>query len=388
MKLVRVNGMAAAVMLASLIFTQSAQSQVLKEYKTGKKKISVASYNAENLFDEKHDEGKNDWTYLPLKVKRKSTEVQKYCERLRNYYYRFNCLNLDWSIKNLHVKLHQLARVIKVMDNGSSPDIVVFQEVENLRVLKMLRDVALRGEGYKEVVLVEGKDSRGIDVGILSKFPIVGKAKLHKVDLAPHFPNRTKTPTTRPILDATFKVHGSKLRVLGNHWPSQSHDDETREIAAETLYDAVRYSKVPTVALGDYNTHPSDRPHGINLWLHDQSAKKFFYDAEREAFGDPYPFVKGGTRGTHHYNGKWTSLDKIFVLQNSFKNSCSRYKCLKPLWNSFKIIKKRFMVHDVTYRDPETGDQVTHYDVPKRFDAESGQGFSDHLPVVLQIEVR
>ncbi len=390
MKFLCVNGLARVVILASLVFSQSVSSQILKEYKAGKRTISVASYNAENLFDEKHDDGKNDWTYLPLKEKRKSKEVQKYCERLRNYYYRFNCLNLDWSVKNLHKKLHQLARVIKVMDKGDSPDIIVFQEVENYRVLKMLRDVALKGEGYKEVVLIEGPDSRGIDVGILSKFPLSGKAKIHQVDLTSHFPRRTKVPQTRPILDATFKVYGSKLRVLGNHWPSQSHDDETRDIAAKTLLDAVKSSKVPTIALGDYNTHPSDNPHGINQWLHDDSARAFFYDSEREANNQPYPLVKANSRGTHHYRGKWTSLDKIFVLQDSFKNACGGYfsTCLRPLWDSFQIIRKSFMLEDVTFRDPETGEEVTYKDVPQRFDAETGEGYSDHLPVVLNIEVR
>lgn len=381
--------MAAVVMFASLIFNQSVQSQVLKEYKAGKKTISVASYNAENLFDEKHDAGKKDWSYLPLKVKQNSAEVQKYCQRLRSYYYRYNCLNLDWSIKNLHIKLHQLAKVIKTMDQGNSPDIIVFQEVENYRVLKMLRDVALKGEGYKTVVLLEGSDSRGIDVGILSKYPLLKTPKLHKVDLAPHFPDRAEAPTTRPILDAVFNIDGKKLRVLANHWPSQSHDDETREIAAKTLVKAVKYSKYPTIALGDYNTHPSDKPHGINKWFHNQESRTFFYDSEREAFGDSYPLVNEASRGTYFYNGHWTSLDKIFVLEGSFKGACERSRnCLKPLWNSFKIIKKSFMLHDVTYRDPDTGDQITHYDVPKRFDAESGQGYSDHLPVVLRFEIR
>lgn len=390
MKFVRVNGMAIAVVLVALSFTNSVNSQVLKNYKAGKKVISVATYNAENLFDEKHDEGKNDWTYLPLKVKRKSKEVKKYCERLRNYYYRFNCLNIDWSLENLHKKLHRLGRVIKQMDNGDSPDILVLQEVENYRVLKMLRDVALKNEGYREIVLLEGRDRRGIDVGILSKFPLSGRAKLHHVNLAPHFPGRDEAPQTRPILDATFKVYGGKLRVLGNHWPSQSHDDETREIAAETLYDAVERSKVPTIATGDFNTHPSDDPHGINLWLHDRSDKLFFYDAEHERYRESYPTNRRGKRGTHHYKGKWTSLDKVFVLKNSFKRSCNSWNstCFRPLWRSFQIVKKSFMLHDVTFRDPETGEEVTYYDVPKRFDAETGDGYSDHLPVVLRIEVR
>ena len=72
MKCLSVNGLARVVILGSLLFSYSISAQVLKEYKAGKRTISIASYNAENLFDEKHDSGKNDWTYLPLKEKRKS----------------------------------------------------------------------------------------------------------------------------------------------------------------------------------------------------------------------------------------------------------------------------------------------------------------------------
>ena len=35
------------------------------------------TYNVENLFDTKHDEGKDDYTFLPLSFKRTSEEVKK-----------------------------------------------------------------------------------------------------------------------------------------------------------------------------------------------------------------------------------------------------------------------------------------------------------------------
>ena len=44
--------------------------------------ISVMTYNLENLFDTLHDKGKEDWTYLPLAVKKSSQVVQDYCRSL------------------------------------------------------------------------------------------------------------------------------------------------------------------------------------------------------------------------------------------------------------------------------------------------------------------
>ena len=68
------------------------------------RQISVMTYNAENLFDTRHDPGKNDWTYLPLAEKRSNQDVQDYCRKLRNRYYRQQCLTIDWSYKVLKQK--------------------------------------------------------------------------------------------------------------------------------------------------------------------------------------------------------------------------------------------------------------------------------------------
>ena len=47
-------------------------------YSVSAKTISVMSYNVENLFDTVHDQGKEDYTYLPLSLKQKSPEIQAY----------------------------------------------------------------------------------------------------------------------------------------------------------------------------------------------------------------------------------------------------------------------------------------------------------------------
>ena len=72
--------------------------------------VSIMTYNAENLFDTTHDEGKKDYTWLPLKVKQRSKEIQKYCASMRSEHYRRNCFELDWSEETLDAKIENLSK--------------------------------------------------------------------------------------------------------------------------------------------------------------------------------------------------------------------------------------------------------------------------------------
>ena len=45
----------------------------------------------------------------------------------------------------------------------------------------MLHEKYLKSSGYKSVTLIEGKDKRGIDVGMISKFDIIGTPVYHQV---------------------------------------------------------------------------------------------------------------------------------------------------------------------------------------------------------------
>ena len=140
--------------------------------------FSVMTYNLENLFDITHDKGKEDYTYLPLALKDSSREVQNYCNNLSNEYYKKSCLELDWSETILNAKIQNLIKVITSAQYGFGADILVFQEVENSNVLNLLIRNGLGKLGYKYISLIEGPDKRGIDVGMISRFPIKAQKNL------------------------------------------------------------------------------------------------------------------------------------------------------------------------------------------------------------------
>jgi len=98
--------------------------------------VRIATYNVLNLFDEYDD------PYIPDGKERlpgKETE-----------------------------ELVKLARVFHKLD----ADVLALQEVENRGVLTEFVGAYLADMGYQEIVLYEGNSDRGIDVGLLSRFPI------------------------------------------------------------------------------------------------------------------------------------------------------------------------------------------------------------------------
>jgi endonuclease/exonuclease/phosphatase family metal-dependent hydrolase len=233
------------------------------------------------------------------------------------------------------------------------------QEVENINVLRMLNDRG--GLGYRTVVLLEGDDQRGIDVGIMSKFPVVGTPKLHYIDPS----RRVKT---RGILEVRLQVGSKVVAVFSNHWPSQGNPDELRILAAKKLLEVMPKAKADIrIAAGDFNTTEGDDPHGLNDIL--TKPKRGLY------FVDTNPLTKvieemEQPPGTHWYQKKWEYLDRIFVDSRSAGNLDSEFSIhVKPFMMTERIVRER------------SGRETVHI-VPFRFSAEEQSGFADHLPIV------
>ena len=323
--------------------------------------LSVMTYNLENLFDTLHDKGKEDYTYLPLKFKNTSREVQDYCLSLDNDYYRESCFNYDWSDSVLQRKMQNLSQVILSYNNGAGADIIVFQEVENIRVLKQLVSGYLSKKGYRYIALEEGKDKRGIDVGMISKYPIRSQ-RIHHINISKY-----SSRHTRPILEVKLQVNKKTVTIFGNHWPSQGNVDEARIEASKVLRDmAMTSSSNLVIATGDFNTSSDDVLNGIEL-----NVLPYFIDVEAKA----RELKSNLNEGTHWYRGAWESLDKIFVLKKSLQSTKVQVDYL-----SYEILKKEFMLIPKIWIDYDNGTQ-TEFMIPNRYDTKTGKGFSDHLPV-------
>jgi endonuclease/exonuclease/phosphatase family metal-dependent hydrolase len=310
-------------------------------------------YNAENFFDTQHDIGTLDYTFLPLEVKKTLPEHKNHCLGMTSEYYRNECLKLDWTDEKFQKKVQNVSRVVKSFnENGMGPDILVLQEIENKNVLTKLINQGLTGTGLNYSALIEGDDSRGIDVALVSKFPIT-KAIRHPLIM------NGEVLDTRGILEVHIKVEFKNIIVFVNHWPSQNHDVSQRIASGELLEQKAKLSKAHLViAVGDFNTIDRDTPSPFEFM-------PSFLDTEEEA-RKINPEIGPGT---NYYRGQWSSLDKIFIHKSS---------SIMPNFETFKILSHPFMMNISS---------TTGRPYPKRFNHSKGEGFSDHLPVCLEFSL-
>ncbi|WP_408095726.1 endonuclease/exonuclease/phosphatase family protein [Peredibacter sp. HCB2-198] len=316
------------------------------------KTFKLMQYNVENLFDTRHDQNKEDYVYLPLNVKNSIPGMNEYCANQGSPFNVNQCLNLDWTEAKLQRKLQNIAQVIRSYDNsGLGPDVVVIEEIENRNVLNQLATRGLNGL-YRFQVLLEGEDERGIDIGILSKYPVITAQRY------PLVVNGQRIGT-RGITGVALNVEGKTVAIFGNHWPSQSNPIEFRQASARMLNDLAKQSRADLiVAAGDFNTLPTDTPSPFNHLVD-------FIDAEREA----RKINRNLHPGTHFFKGHWSSLDHIFIHKSSK---------MRPRFDRFQIMNRPFMMK----RDERGSGQM----IPNRFDFDNATGYADHLPMTMEFE--
>ncbi len=334
-----------------------------KEKITNPDSLTVMTYNLENLFDTTNDPSKNDETYLPIENK-KSAQHKNKCAGVSKDHWRKQCLFTDWSESKLKRKMQRLADVILQVREGKGPDILIVQEVENKSVLERFNKNYLQEAGYREVVLLEGPDERGIDVGMLSRLPLVGKPILHEVKLdfidrkTGEVDSKKEARPTRGILQAQFELPNQEsLYVFGGHFPSQASPTPHRRKAIEALNAARKKlpKKAYVIAAGDFNiTAKEDGEEGLFQLL-------------AEDWLVSHQVGCGDCQGTHNYRGSWSFLDVILFSKN-FSN-------------------EKWQLDLGSIRTPNKSlYQIDHWGGPARFNDGRGQkGVSDHWPLAADI---
>jgi predicted extracellular nuclease len=174
-----------------------------------------------------------------------------------------------FSIGDEHEKMLS-AQVIDALD----ADILGLQEIESLDTLKRFRDRMLRGgrQNYPYPMVIDGNDRRLIDVGLLSRHPIVHlRSYQHLWD-----PERDEPLFSRDCLEADLEVAGhGRLTVFVNHFKSIHSEGGDPRRARETTR-AKRFRQASAVrqiiedrfgpglddaaflVMGDFNDYPED----------------------------------------------------------------------------------------------------------------------------------
>lgn len=340
-------GFLGAVILSTQAFAQPQES------------FKVMTYNVENLFDSKHDEGKEDYTYLSLEAKQ-APEVQKFCATIQDRNWRDECFNLDWNEDVVDKKMANIAQVILHQNEGSGVDIVILPEVENLETLERLRSEFLASAGYAHAILLEGQDERGIDVGIISRFPLASKPVIHQV---PH--KDQDAAKTRGILEAQFTLpSGKTATVLGVHFPSPHNPKDQRVTSMNFLNNLAKELKKTSdvvIAAGDFNITRDEQ----------DLLRKVEKDWQISHF-----VGCGSCEGTNYFKkgNSWSFLDVIMV----YKGSQSAEDESSLNWGFDKQSIR--VANDLDI-------QKTRQGYPDAFDVKTSEGVSDHFPMAADIQL-
>jgi len=318
------------------------------------KQLLIGFYNQENLFDTIDDPRKNDNEFLPDGKNKWNTE--KYLNKLSN-----------------------MAKVIASLKDSKGADVLGMCEVENAAVLAdLIKQPSLQKQQYG-FVHIEGPDLRSIDNALLYK-----KKQLTLVQSSAYpilFENAPSAKTRDILLVKLFsKDSKSNFVVLVNHFPSRvggAAESEPKRIAAakvlRRIYDSIVKAdpNIPIIVMGDFNDEPTDISIAVAL-----NAKGTLENlASHDLFNSMYSF-KEKKLGSHFYRNEWTALDQIILSSNLV--NCTEKLCYKA--HSAAIYKQDWMLEQ----------EGKYKGAPLR--TFGGQtylnGFSDHLPVYIVLEVR
>jgi endonuclease/exonuclease/phosphatase family metal-dependent hydrolase len=147
-----------------------------------------------------------------------------------------------------------------------APDVLGFIEVENRRALTQFSGSLLPsvgGQPYDQIMLIDGNDDRGIDVGIMARNGYrIGWMRSHADDLD----SRSRRVFSRDCPEySIWTPSGSVVWVLINHFKSKGYGDPetsnarryTQAHAVRLIYERLRSEGAVNIAvIGDFNDTP------------------------------------------------------------------------------------------------------------------------------------
>ena len=308
--------------------------------------LTIAFYNAENLFDTIDAPNKFDEEFTPADPK-------------------------NWNTAKYEKKLHDLARVIRAIDSVKFPAIVGMAEVENDVVLKDLVAQSSIAKANYQIVWEDGPDFRGIDCALLYQPSIF---QFESYESIPVVDKEELDFKTRDVLYVKGKMGGEEFHILVNHWPSRRGGAEASEpkriLAAHVVRKQVdkifaQDPKANIIIMGDMNDEPGNMSLSDVLMalpnktdVNDDQLVNLMYD-DYEA-----------GKGSYSYRGGWDMIDNI-VVSGALINKTEGLK--SKLDNGF-IFHQSFMEYKNNNGEisPNRTYGRTYYG-----------GISDHFPVYM-----
>ena len=355
----RTIAIVAALML--LIIPRTADAQKHKSYVIG-------FYNLENLFDTYHDEGKNDYEYLPDGAN-------------------------EWTEEKYAKKLKNMARVIADMkkDNGAWHAVLGVSEVENRHVLEDLVSEPAIAEANYQIVHYDGPDRRGVDCALFYRpevFKYITSESIpftfepSRIDWSAWTDEEKDAFRTRDILMVRGTIDGEMFAFFVCHLPSRlgGKGADLRPRGAEIAYMRAmelqeEFPGIKIVVMGDMNDNPTDV--SMTEYLH---GKEFRDNLGDEDFFNPFlSMIKAGYSSLY-YRGAGNIFDIVMVNKALADAEDDTFE-IQP------ILKKKF--YGRIFSKPYMTNQSGQYKgTPFRTFSNGAfvNGYSDHYPTYIVIK--
>ena len=308
----------------------------------------VAFYNLENLFDTIHQEGVNDYEFLPDGKNKWNSE--KY-----------------WS------KIKNMAKVISQIGISSTPTgpvILGVSEIENRLPLEdLVNDPQIKERNY-QIVHHDGPDRRGVDVALLYNPDFFTLDSYHSYTL--HIPDMPDFRTRDQLL-VKGKLMGEEFHFIVVHWPSRTGGEaKSRPLRvaaaglAKHIFDSIMTVKpdAKIILMGDLNDDPNNE--SIAKVLKATSDQKKI-ETGKYLFNPSDALFKNGI-GSLAYQDSWNMFDQMIMTPSIYsenKKALSYYH--------FKVFNERWLRQ-------QSG---KYKDYPMRTFSFGAwiDGYSDHFPV-------
>lgn len=295
----------------SFLFVSLAWSQTDEpELSSGQQVRCIAFYNLENLFDTIHDEGKNDYEYLPDG-------------------------GMKWTAYKYEQKIQKMAYAISQLGTDIDPRgamCVGVAEVENIGCLNDLCRELEKYDRHYSPILLEGPDRRGVDVGFLYNADMFKPTSVKGYELHAHYSDGGLVRSRLQLLVSGYTYEDNskqfvknannrmeKLHIIVNHWPSRYGGEltsrATRDTAAmlcrsicDSLYLKDAGAKI--IIMGDLNDDPFN-----HSCAHVMDAKKHREEVKPKGFFNTMWLKLDNGVGSLAYQGSWNLFDQIIISE-------------------------------------------------------------------------
>ena len=326
----------------------------------------IGFYNLENLFDIYHDEGKNDYEYLPDGAN-------------------------QWTEVKYQKKLHNMATVIRAMkdDNKVYHTILGVSEIENRNVLEDLVMQPEIADANFQIVHYDGPDRRGVDCALLyrpDQFTLLESRSIPFTFDSPNIKFNMDSLErvdfrTRDVLEVRGTIDGEMFAFYVTHLPSRigGKSGDLRSRGAEIIHENAmrlmeKYPGIKIAVMGDMNDNPYDE--SMVTYLRGKETMEEMVEGD---FFDPFlSMIKAGY-GSLAYQGVWSIFDIILVNGNLAHPAKGTFG-IQPL------VKKKF--YGRVFQKPWMTQQEGQYKgTPKRTSSNGAfiNGYSDHYPTYIVI---